>query len=267
MVRYNALVLQGAMRNLRSRSDPVRIRFLQQRQFGASAQHAKENQSFKSQLYESTQQRLKRERAEQERFAQYQQTQSPAGRSAALLFALVFFSTGAYYLGSIKPAALPTSSTTSLSEIEAPKHNISKSNLQAAWADFVEILGTDNVSTADGDLASHAGSDWSSYSPKEGEKPFLILYPSSTEEVSKIMKVCHQRVIPVTPYSGGTSLEGHYASTRGGVCIDFRRMDRILQLHKRDLDVVVQPAVGWEELNEEIAKDGLFFPLTLAQGP
>lgn len=74
------------------------------------------------------------------------------------------------------------------------------------------------------------------------------------------MKVCHQRVIPVTPYSGGTSLEGHFASTRGGVCIDFSRMNQILQLHKRDLDVVVQPAVGWEELNEVIGKDGLFFP-------
>jgi D-lactate dehydrogenase (cytochrome) len=72
------------MRNQRAR--PVPARFLQLRHFGASAQHAKENQSFKSQLYESTQQRLKRERAEQERFAQYQQTQSPAGRSAALVF-------------------------------------------------------------------------------------------------------------------------------------------------------------------------------------
>jgi len=174
--------------------------------------------------------------------------------------ALVFFSTGAYYLGSLKPAALPSSSTTPLSEIDAPKHNVSPSNLQAAWADFVEILGKENVSTAAGDLESHSGSDWSSYSVKEGEKPFLIVYPSSTEDVSRIMKVCHQRVIPVTPYSGGTSLEGHFAPTRGGVCIDFRRMDRILQLHNRDLDVVVQPAVGWEELNEEIAKDGLFFP-------
>ncbi|KAJ5413381.1 hypothetical protein PENPOL_c012G10809 [Penicillium polonicum] len=249
---FNALAL-GA-RSLRTRPSPRLLR-----QFASSAKQAKENQSFKSQLYESTQQRLKRERAEQEKFAQYQ-TQSPAGRSAALVFALVFFSTGAYYLGSIKPAALPSSSTTPLSEIEAPKHNVSPSNLQAAWADFVEILGKENVSTASGDLESHAGSDWSSYSQKEDEKPFLILYPSSTEEVSRIMKVCHQRVIPVTPYSGGTSLEGHFASTRGGVCVDFRRMDRILELHKRDLDVVVQPAVGWEELNEEIAKDGLFFP-------
>lgn len=158
---------------------------------------------------------------------------------------MIFFSSGAYYLGSLKPAALPTSSTTSLADLEPPKHNVSQSNLQAAWSDFVEILGKENVSTSPGDLETHAGSDWSSYTRKEDEKPFLILYPASTEEVSRIMKVCHQRVIPVTPYSGGTSLEGHFASTRGGVCIDFRRMNRILDLHKRDLDVVVQPAVGW----------------------
>lgn len=116
------------------------------------------------------------------------------------------------------------------------------------------------MSTEFGDLEGHSGSDWSSYSRKESELPFLILYPSTTEEVSQIMKVCHKRVIPVTPYSGGTSLEGHFAPTRGGVCVDFSRMDRILQLHKRDLDVVVQPAVGWEDLNEELAKEGLFFP-------
>ncbi|EAW10867.1 D-lactate dehydrogenase (cytochrome) [Aspergillus clavatus NRRL 1] len=233
----------------------------QQRHFTATAQfHASEkSQSFKKQLYESTQQRLKRERAEQERFAQYQ-TQSPGGRYAALTFALIFFSTGAYYLGSLKPASLPTSSTTPLSELEPPRHDISPSNLQAAWADFVEILGKENVSTEHGDLDGHSGSDWSSYTLKKDERPFLVLYPSTTEEVSRIMKVCHQRVIPVTPYSGGTSLEGHFAPTRGGVCIDFRRMDCILALHKEDLDVVVQPAVGWEELNEELSKDGLFFP-------
>ncbi|KAL4792696.1 hypothetical protein BDV19DRAFT_367949 [Aspergillus venezuelensis] len=233
----------------------------QRRGFQNSRLHRSEEkpQPFKNQLYESTQQRLRRERAEQERYAQYQ-TQSQGGRYAALMFALVFFSTGAYYLGSLKPASLPTSSTTNLYELEAPRHDVSSSNLQAAWADFVEILGKENVSTEHADLVSHAGSDWSSYKTKESEKPFLVLYPSSTEDVSRIMKVCHQRRIPVTPYSGGTSLEGHFAPTRGGVCIDFRRMDRILEVHKGDLDVVVQPALGWEELNETLADEGLFFP-------
>ncbi|KAJ5734788.1 hypothetical protein N7533_013191 [Penicillium manginii] len=263
MARTNTPALRGALRNLRARP----LTLPQQRLFSASSRYLatdkdKQSQqpSFKSQLYESTQQRLKRERAEQERFAQYQQTQSPGGRYAALMFALVFFSSGAYYLGSLKPASLPSTSTTTLNDLDAPRHNITPSNLQAAWVDFVEILGKENVSTNDGDLTSHAGSDWSSYTAKETEKPFLILYPSTTDEVSRCMKICHARLIPVTPYSGGTSLEGHFASTRGGVCIDFRRMDRILSLHKRDLDVVVQPALGWEDLNEELAKDGLFFP-------
>lgn len=116
------------------------------------------------------------------------------------------------------------------------------------------------MSTEEFDLESHAGSEWSSYNEKDSEKPFLIVFPSTTEEVSKIMKVCHLRRIPVTAYSGGTSLEGHFSPTRGGICIDFERMNRILELHPRDLDVIVQPAVGWEELNEELAEQGLFFP-------
>ena len=115
------------------------------------------------------------------------------------------------------------------------------------------------MSEDDFDLHSHAGSEWSSYSSMEN-KPHFIVFPCSTEQVSKAMKVCHRRKLPVTPYAGGTSLEGNYAPTRGGVCIDFANMDKILELHERDHDVVVQPAVGWEELNEHLAEHRLFFP-------
>lgn len=132
--------------------------------------------------------------------------------------------------------------------------------MEASWADFVAIVGQDNVSTVDADLKHHAGSEWSSHPTSDSEQPFLVVYPASTEEVSAIMKVCHKRKIPVTGYSGGTSLEGHFAATRGGICVDFGRMGSIIKLHKEDMDVVVQPAVGWETLNEELAKDNLFFP-------
>ena len=165
-----------------------------------------------------------------------------------------------YYFGTLNPSAPSTASTTPLSLIEPLQHNTSPTNLQAAWSDFVAIVGEENVSTREADLIGHSGSEWSSYSAKDTERPFLIVLPSTTEEVSKIVKVCHERRIPVTGYSGGTSLEGHFSATRGGICIDFGRMDKILRLHKDDLDVVVQPALGWELLNEELARDGLFFP-------
>jgi D-lactate dehydrogenase (cytochrome) len=121
-------------------------------------------------------------------------------------------------------------------------------------------VGKDNVSTDEFEAQAHSGSTWSSYDTKPSERPFMVVFPFTTEEVSKVMKVCHERKIPVTAYSGGTSLEGHFSATRGGICIDFGRMNQILDLHKEDLDVVVQPAVGWQELNEELSPSGLFFP-------
>ncbi|MCJ1409858.1 D-lactate ferricytochrome c oxidoreductase [Ptychographa xylographoides] len=218
-----------------------------------------EARSFKGQLYESVTQRLERERAEQRRFAK-ERGESSGGGTAAKTFVLLATAAGCYYLGTLMPAEPSSASTAPLASTKAPKHNTAKANLEAAWADFVSIVGKDNVSTKEGDLQFHSGSEWSSYTTKPNEHPFLIVMPSNTEEVSKIMKICHDRKIPVTAFSGGTSLEGHYSATRGGICVDFGRMDQILQLHKEDLDVVVQPAVGWELLNEELAKEGLFFP-------
>lgn len=242
-----------------------------------SKPRAEQKLSFRGQLYESTHRRLEKERQEQKRFAR-ERGGAGDGRSAAILlgnFSIIAFhsiianskrigtfgsSILFYYIGTWKPARVSTSSTLPLASAEVPHHNTSETNLQAAWVDFVGILGEEYVSTKESDLQFHSGSDWSSYTTKEDEKPFLIVFPSSTEEVSKIVKICHERKIPVTGYSGGTSLEGHFSATRGGICMDFSRMDRILKLNKEDLDVIVQPALGWELLNEELDRDGLFFP-------
>lgn len=151
-------------------------------------------------------------------------------------------------------------STLPLSQTRPPKHKTALKDLEAAWIDFVEIVGKDNVSTVESVKTSHADSDWSSHQRDPDHEPFCVVYPSTTEEVSSIMKLCHLRKIPVTGYSGGTSLEGQFTPTRGGICVDFGRMNKVIKLHKEDLDVVVQPAVGWEILNEELAKDNLFFP-------
>lgn len=165
-----------------------------------------------------------------------------------------------YYYGKSSPQVTAPTSTQRLDTLIPPKHNISEANMEAAYIDFRDIVGRENISLERSDLESHSGSTWSSHPAEPGDVPFCIVKPGSTQDVSAIMKVCHERKIPVTPYSGGTSLEGHFAATRGGVCIDFSRMDKIINLHKEDLDVVVQPAVGWELLNEELAKENLFFP-------
>ena len=221
-----------------------------------------ERESFKGQLYQSTHERVQREKADQERFAQHREAQKASGGSYGLVVPLVLAvgALGGWFLGKQTPKEPEPLSTAPLSLAKPPQHDTSPATLQAAWADLKAIVGEENLSTTSSDLESHAGSEWSSYTKKEKEVPFCIVKPGSTEDVSAIMKVLHKRRIPVTAYSGGTSLEGHFASTRGGVCIDFSRMDKVLKLHEADLDVVVQPAVGWETLNETLGEHDLFFP-------
>ncbi|KAF5251004.1 hypothetical protein FANTH_3868 [Fusarium anthophilum] len=142
------------------------------------------------------------------------------------------------------------------------QHDLSTSNIQGACKDFAAILGPENVSTERSDLVTHSGSDYQSYAWTE-ESAILsqvILYPETTEQVSELMKVCFRRRLPVTPYSGGTSIEGQYIPHLRGICIDFGRMSNIVELNKYDLDCVVQPGIGWMDLNEELAAHGLFFP-------
>ncbi|KAI0096308.1 hypothetical protein F4776DRAFT_559103 [Hypoxylon sp. NC0597] len=215
--------------------------------------------SFQGQMLESISSRIAREKAEREKFAKQRQ-ETAGSRRWATTFVVLAAAGGSYYLGTKAPRDPDATSTLPLALTREPKYKNDKANLEAAWADFAAIVGRENVSTVEDDLHTHANSDWSSYRNEERQKPFMVVYPGSTEEVSAIMKVCHSRRIPVVGYSGGTSLEGHFTPTRGGICVDFRRMNKILAVHKEDLDVVVQPAVGWELLNEVIGKENLFFP-------
>ena len=140
----------------------------------------------------------------------------------------------------------------------SPRHDISPENIDEARKEFLAIVGQSGIDDDPGNLRSRSSSEWSVF--RVDNYASLILFPQSTLQVSEIMKVCHKRQIPVTGFSGGTSLDGALAATRGGICIDFSRMNRILELHERDMDVVVQPAVGWEHLNQYLAREDLFFP-------
>ncbi|KAM0217891.1 hypothetical protein ACHAQI_001946 [Fusarium lateritium] len=219
----------------------------------------KVGRTFQGQVMGSIGARLRRER---EQRAQYEEWRDMTDPTRNWMVTFVFLSgVGiSYWLGTFWPREPEPTSTLPLDKTKAPTHNTKLENMQAAWADFVKIVGQDNVSTTENDIEHHSTSSWSSHQAGPDDRPFCIVYPGSTEEVSEIMKICHKRKIPVTGYSGGTSLEGHFTPTRKGISIDFGRMNKIINLHKEDLDVVVQPAMGWEALNDHLGQEGLFFP-------
>lgn len=137
-------------------------------------------------------------------------------------------------------------------------HDVSKGNLEAARSEFFTILGTDFVLSDPESCRVRSSTPWSPAPPSEC--PNLVVMPQSTSDVGEIMRICSRRKIPAVGYSGGTSFSGALTATRRGISIDFKRMNKILHVHKDDMDVVVQPAVGWQDLNQELESSGLFFP-------
>ena len=98
--------------------------------------------------------------------------------------------------------------------------------------------------------------------PHPGQAPDLVVFPSSTQEVSEICKICSKHSVPIIAYGTGTGLEGGISAVEGGVCVNVsKNMNKILEVHQEDFCAVVQPGISREMLNQEIHSDGLWFPV------
>ena len=97
-------------------------------------------------------------------------------------------------------------------------------------------------------------------SAHRGTLPAGIVWPVTTEEVSRILTWSYAHDVAVTPWGAGTSTEGNPVPARGGLVMDMTQMNKILEIRSRDLQADVQPGVLRKELNRQAGKLGLFFP-------
>lgn len=90
--------------------------------------------------------------------------------------------------------------------------------------------------------------------------PELSIDVLSTEEVSAVMRICHQNNIPVTTRGAGTGLVGGCVPIQGGIVLCTARMDKIISFDEEQFGVVTQPGVLLETLKAEALKRGLMYP-------
>jgi glycolate oxidase len=90
--------------------------------------------------------------------------------------------------------------------------------------------------------------------------PDVVIKPETAEQISAIMRICHQYRIPVTPRGAGTGLAGGALPQFGGVLLSMERMNRILQIDERNLQVTTEPGVITEVLQDAVKEKGLFYP-------
>ncbi|MFT3825506.1 MAG: FAD-linked oxidase C-terminal domain-containing protein [Chitinophagaceae bacterium] len=90
--------------------------------------------------------------------------------------------------------------------------------------------------------------------------PEVVLRPRTTAEVSGIMKICNEHRIPVTPRGAGTGLSGGALPHLGGVLISTDRFNSIISIDERNLQVITEPGVITEVLQNAVKEKGLFYP-------
>lgn len=119
-----------------------------------------------------------------------------------------------------------------------------------------EFIGEDNVILDKDALENYSHDE----TPLYKSTPEIAVKPGSTDEVSKIMKLANENNIPVTPRGGGTSLSAGAVPIHGGIVLLLERMNKIKEIDEKNLMVVTEPGIITEQLGNEIAKHGLFFP-------
>lgn len=90
--------------------------------------------------------------------------------------------------------------------------------------------------------------------------PDVVIKPRNAEEISAIMRICNEQLIPVTPRGAGTGLSGGALPHLGGVLISFERMNSIINIDERNLQVTVEPGVITEVLQNAVKEKRLFYP-------
>jgi glycolate oxidase len=90
--------------------------------------------------------------------------------------------------------------------------------------------------------------------------PDIVIKPRTAGEISEIMIVCNEHKIPVTPRGAGTGLSGGALPHLGGVLLSMERMNSIIQIDERNLQVITEPGVITEVLQNAVKEKGLFYP-------
>ena len=87
--------------------------------------------------------------------------------------------------------------------------------------------------------------------------PDAVVQPESSTELTALFELCLKYDIPVVPRGSGTSGYGGCVPTRGGIVVDFYRMNKIIEINREKRTVIVQPGTVWRKLEEKLRSYGM----------
>lgn len=102
-------------------------------------------------------------------------------------------------------------------------------------------------------------------SPHPASFPDAVVWPETAEEASQVVSAANDRAIPIIPWGGGSGLEGNAIPKHGGIVLNMTNFTAV-NIRPRDLQVDVGPGVNYDDLNEQLSAQGLWFPPGISSG-
>ena len=125
---------------------------------------------------------------------------------------------------------------------------------------LVEIVGDDWLKTDPADLETY-GKDWTKAYPAN---PIAIVLPKDTDEVVALVQLANLHEVALVPSGGRTGLSGGAVAANGELVVAFDRMNKILEFNPADRQVVCEPGVVTQQLQQYAEQEGLFYPVDFA---
>jgi len=128
--------------------------------------------------------------------------------------------------------------------------------INPAIAFFQELIGRSFVLTDEASKEEYAHDKTEDYH----FMPAVVVKPGTVDEVSQILRYCHEHRLPVTPRGAGTGLAGAALPTHLGVVLSMERFNKILLIDELNLQATVEPGVITEVFQNAVKEKGLFYP-------
>ena len=134
-----------------------------------------------------------------------------------------------------------------------------RETLKKALAELQALLGADRAT----DSALHRmaySRDWSPRTKGMADLPDIVAVPQSTDDVVRIVEIALRHQLPVVPFAGGTGMGGSVVAWKGGIMLETKGMNRVLEVDPENMSVTAQAGITLWELNEKLAPFGLWLP-------
>lgn len=141
-------------------------------------------------------------------------------------------------------------------------HQLTSYQFEMVLSELVDIVGFEDVSTEKPDQMVYAVDHYwiTEMWIDRGKQPIFpdfIVHPETPEEVSRILQLANVYRLPVIPWGGGSSSQGGTLPIYGGITLDTKKLNKIIEIDEKSMTVTAQAGINGQHLEWAVNQKGM----------